>query len=271
MKILALILLFSAMLSAGVTAQSTVLQSDDITEDSVPKKKVLVVPFHQLRYYFSDCDKQVGAASKMNPRDLRQAYQLSFDYSAEASMEKRYAPINLAQMKDSVDEATLKAFYENVGYAYETPLRAPSKRQESILKKLSGNVKQLGAGKQPPTLNDMESYVMVDDEDKQYMKLLWKNGDFLSRLNEMYHPDYIVTINQFEIRTDFQQCIDRELGKFARQMKVHFNVFRPDGKMIYGDVVTAKYNSTNDNFNKIVEDNFGLLSDYVTQMIPGRN
>lgn len=270
MKHLVLILVFTAMLPFAALAQSTVLQSDAGTEDSLPKMKVLVVPFHQLRYYFSDCDKQVGAASKIDVKDVRKSYQLALDYAAEATMEKRYEPINLAQMKDSVDKATLTAFYDNVSYAYETPTRSMNKKQETVMKKMKERWKLVGGGNEPQTLNEMESYVTVEAEDKQYMQLHWKNGDFLDRLNEMYRPDYIVTINQFEIKTDYQKCIDRDLGKFARQIKVHYNVFRPDGKQIYGDVITAKYNSTSDDLNQIVQDNFGFLSDYITQSLPGR-
>jgi hypothetical protein len=269
MKNLVLILVFTAMIPIGMMAQSTVLQSDDGAEDSLPKMKVLVIPFHQLRYYFSDCDKQVGAATKMDVKDVRKAYQLGFDYAAEASMEKRYEPINLAQMPDSVDKANLAAFYDNVSYAYETPSRAMTKKQATVMKSMKDKWKQLGGSKEPQTLNEMESYVTVDAEDQQYMKLMWINGEFLNRLNTMYQPDYIVTINQFEIKTDYAKCIDRDLGKFARQIKIHFNVFRPDGKQIYGDVITAKYNSATDDLNKIISDNFGFLGDYVTQSLPG--
>ena len=87
MKNLVFILVFTAMLPFGLLAQSTVLQSDDGPESTEPKMKVLVIPFHQLRYYFSDCDKQVGAATKMDVKDVRKAYQLGLDYAAEASME----------------------------------------------------------------------------------------------------------------------------------------------------------------------------------------
>jgi hypothetical protein len=270
MKNLVLILVFMAMLPLLSMAQSTVLQSDDGPADSLPKMKVLVVPFHQLRYYFSDCDKQVGGASKIEQRDLRKAYQLGFDYATEATMEKRYAPINLAQMKDSIDVAALNEFYENVSYAYETPTREMNKKQAAMMKTMKERWKSIGSNEKKQTLNEMESYVTVDAKDEQYMRLNWKNPDFLQKLNTMYQPDYIVTINQFEIKTDYQHCIDRDLHKYARQIKIHYNVFRPDGRQIYGDVISARYNNTTDDVNQIIQDNFGFLSDYVTQSLPGR-
>lgn len=270
MKNLVLILVFTATLPLLSLAQSTVLQSDDGPVDSLPKMKVLVIPFHPLRYYFSDCDKQVGGQSKIEQRDLRKAYQLGFDYAAEATMEKRYEPINLAQMKDSVDVDALDHFYDNVSYAYETPTREMNKKQAALMKTMKERWKPVGSNEKKQTLNEMESYVTVDAKDDQYMRLQWKNPDYLSKLNTMYQPDYIVTINQFEIKTDYQHCIDRDLHRYARQIKIHYNVFRSDGKQIYGDVISARYNNTSDDVNKIIEDNFGFLADYVTQSLPGR-
>ncbi len=270
MKNLVFLLVFTAMLPFVGLAQSTVLQSDDGAEDSLPKKKILVIPFHELRYYFSDCDKQVGDASKIEQKDLRKAYRLGLDYATEATMEKRYAPINLAQMKDSVDVAALDEFYKNVSYAYETPSREMNKEQAALMKTMKQRWKSIGSNEKKQTLNEMESYVTIDAKDDEYMRLSWKNPEFLSKLNNLYQPDYIVTINQFEIKTDYQHCIDRDLHRYARQIKIHYNVFRPDGKQIYGDVVTARYNNTSDDVNKIIQDNFGFLSDYVTQSLPGR-
>lgn len=270
MKNLVLILVFLAAIPFLGLAQSTVLQSDDGTTDSLPKTRVLVIPFHDMRYYFSDCDKQVSKASKIQEKDMRKAYQLGFDYATEATMEKRYEPINLAQMKDSVDVDALDQFYDNVSYAYETPTREMSKQQTALLKKMKERWKPVGSNEKKATLNEMESYVTVDAHDKEYMHLNWKNPEYLAKLNALYSPEYIVTINQFEIKTDYQHCIDRDLGRYARLIKIHYNVFRPDGHQIYGDVITARYNSTTDDLNKIISDNFGFLSDYVTQSLPGR-
>lgn len=268
MKNLVLILVLFALLPLSAWAQSTVLQSDDAVEETETKVKVLVIPFHELRYYFSDCDKNVSKASKVDLPNVRKSYMLGLDYAAEEKMEKAYEPLNLAQMKDSIDKATLGEFYDNVSYAYETPARAMTKKQATVMSKMKERWKSIGA-KEKETLNDMESYATVDANDKEYMRLNWKNPEYLSKLNELYSPEYIVTINQFEIKTDYEKCIDRDLGKFARQIKVHYNIFRPDGKQIYGDVVTARYNSTSDDINKIIQDNFGILADYITQSLPG--
>ena len=271
MKNLVLILAFTAFAFLA-KAQSTVLQSDENTEEVGTKVKVLVIPFHELRYYFSDCDKDIAKSSHLDIRDVRKSFMLGLDYATEHKMEDgkgpNYEPINLAQMKDSVDKASMAQFYNNVSYAYEAPSRLLSKENASVFKKMKKKFKQIGSKEKPKTLNEEESYTTLDTKDGKYMKLNWKNPAFLERLNAIYEPDMIVTINQFEIRTDYRKCIDRELNRYTREIKVHYNVFRPDGTQIYGDVVTAKYNSISDDINRIIQDNFGFLGEYIMESLP---
>lgn len=275
MKNLVLILLIAVSLPLVVKPQSTVLQSDDGSTSEEARLKVLVIPFHQLRYYFSDCDRQIADRNKMEVPDVRQSFMLGLDYAAENKLDKKHEPMNLAQMKDSIDKETFQNFYDNVSYAYEAPSRLMNKKQEAVMEKVRTSFKQVGgqeekSKKKKTTLGEAESYTTLEAEDDRYMRLNWSKPEFLEQLNAIYQPDYIVTINQFEIRTNYQKCIDRELGKYARIIKVHYNVFKPTGEQVYGDVVSAHYNSSNDDINAIIQDNFGILSEYIFQSLPNR-
>ncbi|MEM7040563.1 MAG: hypothetical protein AAF570_26605 [Bacteroidota bacterium] len=266
MKHLVLILVFITF-PFVMRAQSTVLQSDE-AEEIAPQTKVLVIPFHEIRYYFSDCDKAIAEKSKLDLPRVRKSFMLGLDYATEHKFEKKYDPMNLAQMKDSVDKEQLSAFYDHVTYTYEAPSRALSKKQDGVFKRMKKKFKQIGAKREEKTLNEEESYTTLDNDANEYMRLHWKGQEYLEGLSAIYTPDIIVTVNQFEIKTDYAKCIDRDLGRFVREISVHFNVFRPDGKMLYGDVVTAKYESTSDNINDIITDNFGFLAEYIMQAMP---
>lgn len=255
----------------AVYAQPSVLQSSPEDEVSETAAKILVIPFHSVRYYFSDCDKSIAANSKVDIRDVRKSFMMGLDYATEAKMEKDYAPLNLVQMRDSVDKETMAKVYDNVSYTYEAPTRLiPDKKDQGVFGKMKKAFKKVGSKEKVPTLNEEETYTTLKSDDPKYMKLNWENPEFLESLNTVYQPDYIVTINQFEIRTDYRKCIDRDLGNYTRIIKVHFNVFRPDGRQVYGDVVTAKYNSTSDDLNQIMRDNFGFLGEYITQALPAK-
>jgi hypothetical protein len=276
MKNLVLKMFLLLVLPLGMRAQSTVLQSDDGSIEDGTQLKVLVIPFHKTRYYFSDCDKQIAQRNKLEVPDVRQSFQLGLDYATENRLDKQHEAMNLVQMKDSIDKATLAKFYDNVSYSYETPSRIMNKKQAAVMEKVRTSFKQVGGengtakSKKKAKIGDAEQYSTVDATDAQYMRLNWTKPEFLSQLNAIYEPNYIVTINQFEIKTDTEKCIDRELGKYARTIKVHYNVFKPSGEQVYGDVVTAHYNSATDDVNAIIQDNLGILSEYILQSLPGK-
>ena len=231
--------------------------------------KIMVLPFHPIRYYFSDCDKNVSEKSKIDIQEIRNNFRSGLDYATEESLEQKYEPINLFQLKDSVSKEMLKKFYSNVSYSLDKPVGTLPKKQEKELKKFresitQATVKPVGTGTPG---KDEECYTQMEKDNGEYMKASI-SPDFLQAMNELYHPDLYVTINQFEVKTDYEHCIDRDLGKFTRRFRVHYNVLNAEGKLIYGDVITARYNSTNDNLTKIVQDNFGFLAEYITRSIP---
>lgn len=263
--------LLPVLLSAQTEINPANPVATEPAQQETPSKllRVMVIPFHPMHYYFSDCDKSLSPKSKIDVQDIRNNFRSSLDFATEEALEEKYDPINILQLKDSVSKEMLEKFYSNVTYAYATPSGTLPKKQEKELQKFreslsEANLKPL-TGAKPGS--DEECYTQIEKEDKEYMRAAI-NPEFLETMNELFHPDMYVTINQFEVKTDYERCIDRDLGRFTRRIKVHYNVFNAQGKLIYGDVVTAKYNSTNDDLRKIVTDNFGFLAEYITRSIP---
>ena len=238
--------------------------------ESTHASKVLVVPFHQTRYYFSDCDKHIAAESKLELPEVSSNFRFGLDYAAEARLEKAFAPVNLAQLRDSLGEEYMDAFYKSVTYSYETPARLAAKPAKGFLGRAKDAFSQIGQKKEEaaPEEAEVEAYTRVEALDQQYMALNWKENGFLDALQDTYDAEYIVTINQFEIKTDYERCIDRDLGNYTRRIKVHYNVFDATGQRIAGDVITATYNSTTDDIHRIIQDNFGMLADYIMHSLP---
>jgi len=256
------------LLQGQVWSQSTVMQSEEGDTAGEAKARVLVVPFHQIRYYFSDCDKQIAERNKMQLPEIRQSFMLGMDYATENRLDKEHEPLNLAQMRDSIDKAYFAQFYDNVSYAYEAPTRSLTLKQKGGKKKKSPAKIGKKTGGKGVKLGDAGNYTTLESADEQYMRLKWTKPEFLQALATTYELDYIITINQFEIKTNYEKCIDRELGKYARTIKIHYNIFRPDGELLQGEVVSAHYNSTKDDINAIIQDNFGVLADFVMQSLP---
>lgn len=247
-------------------AQPTMPQSSGPESEHV--STVLVIPFHQTRYYFSDCDKNIAAESKLKMPQVRHNFRQGFDYATESRFRNSYESVNLVQKKDPADVAYLKDFYRNVTYTYETPTRLENGASKGVWNKFKQKVRQIGQKESEEEVEEVEAYTQLSAKDDRYMALNWTETEYLESLVSEYQPNYIVTINQFEIKTDYPRCIDRELGNYTRRLKVHYNVFDPSGNRIAGDVVTAKYNSTTDDIHRIIQDNFGMLADYIMDALP---
>ena len=259
------ILAFSVVHFA-IYAQPTVPQS--VEPEARQASKVLVVPFHQTRYYFSDCDKNIAAESKLKMPEVRHSFRYGFDYATESRLEKEYRPLNLVQMEDSLDKAYMGTFYQNVTYTFDTPTRLVNKSEKKLLGRVKSKIMQIGQKEEVEEVEEVEAYTQLTAKDDRYMALQWQENGYLEELVATYEPHFIITINQFEIKTDYQRCIDRDLGNYTRRLKVHYNVFDRTGNRIAGDVVTAKYNSTTDDIHRIIQDNFGSLADYIMASLP---
>ncbi|MCB9230287.1 MAG: hypothetical protein H6581_01370 [Bacteroidia bacterium] len=247
-------------------AQSNVLTEDAPAEEKNSAVKVMVIPFHPTKMYFSDCDRDLAKNSSLRREDVRMHFQAGMDYAAENWIEKRYESMNLFQMKDSLSKELLDSFYTQVSYAYDIPTRKILKKKKNIFKEMKEKISEAtGKAEDDP---EVDSYTTVEAEDEQYMRGTIRNPEFLKRMNEIYQPDFYVFVNQFEIKTDYEKCIDRELNTFRRRIKVHFNIYNPEGQMVYGDVITAKYDSNTNKVNKIIQDNFGFLAEYIKEALP---
>ena len=268
-KILPILLLFCIPFMMVAQKNVSVLTGEGETEENKGDDlKVMVIPFHPIKYYFSDCDKALAKRSELNIQDVRYGFLAGLDYASENWVDKKHESMNLYQMKDSASKEILKEFYDKVSYSYDAPTRAVNKSQKKFIKKVWEARQTSKAKKQRETLGAEECYTEVNAEEDRYMKATIRDTAFLSMMTDLYQPDYYITINQFEVITDLEKCIDRELGNYRRRLKVHYNVFTRDGKLVFGDVVSAKYNSTTNDINKVIQDNFGFLGEYIARSLP---
>lgn len=211
----------------------------------------------------------------MKPLEVRDGFRKALDETMRQLVGERYAAINLGEVKDPTGEQNLKRFYRNIRYSYEIPTRLANvpetskwiSRVKDRISRIKIGQKEKSDEKRFADKKEVEAYSYVSNNEDKYMAANWPENNFLNDLVKVYAPDYIITINQFEIKTDYRKCVDRELGNLTRRIRVHFNVFNPKGECIFGDVVTATYNSTSEDIENIIGDNFDLLGEFISSPI----
>ena len=79
------------------------------------------------------------------------------------------------------------------------------------------------------------------------MNVELKDSTLLPYLNEVYGTELFLFINQFDINTDFESCIDLENGIYERIIKVHFSIYNQYNILMDGDYVEVRFPSNENN------------------------
>jgi len=95
-----------------------------------------------------------------------------------------------------------------------------------------------------------------------------KNNTFFPLFNEKYHADYYIFVSQFEVKTNYEHCLDRALQNYERTFVTHFSIFDKSGKQISGGRVKNMYESNNNHLEKILADNIPPLADQIMSEMP---
>ncbi len=79
---------------------------------------------------------------------------------------------------------------------------------------------------------------------------------------------FFVFINQFELKTNFKNCLDSSTGTFTREINVHYSIYNVGGEQVGGDVITTQSPTSENDMDEIVKDNFPKLSRQITREMP---
>ncbi len=74
-------------------------------------------------------------------------------------------------------------------------------------------------------------------------------------------------LNELDIKTHFEDCLDLALKIYQRELKVHYSIFDRSGKQVYGDVAVVKFPSNSNDVDEIIKSNFPGLSDHIIESV----
>lgn len=227
-------------------------------EYSNQKKKILVVPFDPY-LYFSDADDEIAAGSKINRVKVRQAFRRRLNALLEPP---GYESIHLlgGKAKDSITD--LNKVYNSVSYSYEDVLNKPNQQNlaTTTLEKEQ---------KKPLATNIGEnSRAALATDAKKYFGVKIRNQDFYTYFNNKYFIDYYIFVNQFEVKTNYENCLDRATMNYERGFTIHYSIFDKLGKKVAGNRIYIDYNSNTNQIQKILADNMQRVADKIISDLP---
>jgi hypothetical protein len=236
--------LFSLVLIFSFIHFSATGQEDSVL--AAPPASVLVIPY-QPGMHLSDSDPDIAMGSEMDLQQMRSAMRTGLINELNKDFAEVY------DVRGADDDFVREAgrdmdilyhslmFESDSVYPLKDPKRFAIKDTSTVKKKNSSKVK-------PET-----SYINIDIHDQTLLP------DF----SEKYNADYFLFINELDIKTHFDDCMDLALKIYRRDLKVHYSIFDKHGKQIYGDVAVVHFASNSNDVHEIISKNFPSLARYI--------
>jgi len=255
---------FSHLFAAS--AQDSVLEPAE-KKDSTQYNynKVMVIPFNPA-LYFSDADQELAKYNKKNARDISRSFRYGLDYDLNVRIVSQYETHPILQDTALQAKKDLLSIYDAISYKLEKPnsILQEEKKDENFWQKFD----KKSNGKKEREAQQTTTGYKPNDENSRYMNVVLHHPEMLLYYAERYGTDLFVFINQFELKTNYDRCLDRASGNFEREVKTHFSIFDKYGNQLYGDVITVVFPSNSNNLDKIMQNNFPIINNYLAGKLP---
>ncbi len=239
------------------------------------RKQILVIPFDPY-LYFSDADAEIAAKSNIAMPKVRQMFRRRLNALLDV---QGYEMIRLMGGKSKDSTSDLNKIYGSVTYGYQELLYSeynPNNAQYKALE--NGGTTQEKTGLFDRKKDKMQganqavatNYNVPKDHGK-YFGVKIKDPEFFNYFRQKYDVDYYIFINQFEVKTNYENCLDRAALNYERTFTTHYSIFDINGKQIAGNKFKTNYNSNSNYIYTIVSDNVPKIVERILADVPPPN
>ena len=287
----------SAPTTSKATPKAVVVEKPVIKEPEVPTneplapkmnvydfnpnyKQVLIVPFDP-HLYFSDADDEIAQASHVPRNHVREVFRRRLNSLLDP---RGYETIHLMGGRFADTLADLNKIYSSVNYNYEEilesefntadtrhsdnqikPTEEPANKFSAMMNKAKDKV-----GQQPQATNAHNAAIAKKEEkfEGKFFGVKIKDPKFFEYFHNKYSIDYYVFVNQFEVVTDYEHCLDRAAQNYQRYFITHYSIFDKEGNPIAGNKYKVYYDSNSNDIERIVADNVLKISQRILNDLP---
>lgn len=238
-------------------------------------KQVLIVPFDP-HLYFSDADDEIAKASRIPRVKVREVFRRRLDALLDPP---GYEVIHLMGGRSVDSLLDLNKIYSSVNYNYqeilesdyysptedhaEIDLESEKEEESTGLKGWMNKQKKKLSGEE-----EVASSVKHEKFEGKYFGVRVRNPEFFKYFNDKYSVDYYVFINEFQVMTDYEHCLDRSVQNYQREFVTHYSIFDREGNQIAGNKFKVYYPSNSNEVMKIVADNVGKIAQRIIDDLP---
>jgi len=226
--------------------------------------KIMLIPYDP-NFYLSDAEQEIIEATKKDPKQVRESFRRTIDLYIQHGFSRLRPCISLLNDADSIPslQEALINIYSKTGYRYGNPMPLPYKPEtnDSLSKQNKKAVKETFDSR------TAQQYITFKG-DAKYMNAVISKPEVLEELFKEYGTDIFVFINQFEIKTNYNSCLNIANKIYKREIMLHFSVFEKNGKQIAGAYATTFFPSDSNNAFDIMKNCFPELARFVRMCVP---
>jgi hypothetical protein len=233
--------------------------------DTLDRHYVMLIPYDP-RYYLSDADRDIVEQTKKDARVIRDRFRKSVDQHVQRYISRSYPCISL--LNDTADalEETMYYVLGHTGYKYEKAIPLTPKGQGNNDDFSKSKTKQRQS--QNTDSKVATGYIPVEGDAMYMHAVVSKSKELFSELNEQYNADLFVFLTQFEIKTNYKECLDIANKIYRRSVMLHFSIYDKNGNLLAGSYATSYFPSDSNEMNTIIGECFPQIAEYIAEALP---
>ena len=235
--------------------------------DSVAHR-VMVIPFNQYNY-LSDADPQLAKENDMEAEEISRMFRYGLNYNVSARVISNHGTYNILTDTAVQSMRDLELIYGSVQYRFEKPMDVTS--ADTATDHALHQPDLFGNGGEAETTEESKKISFKKDDApekaEKYLNAHVKDPTIFNTLKERYDTDIFIFINQFELVTNYNHCLDRSKNYFERKVVVHYSIYNADGEQLKGDAMTVTFSSAQTNVDEIIATQFPLIADYLSTTV----
>ena len=242
-------------------------------EGSEKRKNVLLIPYKPIMHLPDPAgDMELVRKSGKTYDEMQRYFRMGLDLSLVNELKQGFTVFSLLNRKGPEVRADIDRVYYSVRYNYaDMPVEEKQEMQGSITKlvKSIGEEKNKEQDEITSTIREGQLVGERVNREKQFMQLTIVDSTLVPFLKGKYEADYLVFVNQLEVKKSFAHGADVAYANYGRTVKVHYTILDKEGKEVYGNVEVVEIQGKADNLNEIINSSFPQVSRKILSHIPG--
>jgi hypothetical protein len=228
--------------------------------DSLKYHKILMISYYP-DYYLSDAERDIMKSTSKSQEEYQRYFRYSLDRKLSGELESVLPTISLLQDTSNDAVKDLYSYYKKANYNYADPIGI--KKDKKKAKK----------GSKEESTEDVNQHTAEQYEkanaNQKFMNAQLADSIFLTNLCKKYKADLIVSVNQMEIVTNYNTCIDIANRIYQRDVLIHYTIMNAKGKVLIGNCAKSSFPSNSNLDTEIAERTFPQISKVIATEVGG--